>query len=233
MEWLSMYPTTPRYGRATSSGATANGAGAQPAGIDLPGRDATNSIDRRGEMRESHGRPDQCGGAGAGNGLRPASWWVSSAARHGERTGSRLLSTRWRRPGSRVTGEGITGGTPAGVDAFHDGSRQATRYRRGRVLLAGNAAHTAGMPVGGQAINLGLQDAVNLGWKLAAAVRGGEAVDVLDSYHEERHPVGARVLQNTMAQVALAPYRRTQPGSPGHPARSTGDGRAAVGGSPG
>jgi hypothetical protein len=103
---------------------------------------------------------------------------------------------------ARVTGEDIGGGTPLWVDAFDDTSRQVTRYRQGRVLLAGDAAHVP-MPVGGQAVNLGLQDAANLGWKLAAAARGWAPDGLLDSYHDERHPVGRRTLCAIEAQTLL------------------------------
>jgi 3-(3-hydroxy-phenyl)propionate hydroxylase len=85
---------------------------------------------------------------------------------------------------------------------FTDNTRQAAAYRKGRVLLAGDAAHVHA-PLGGQGLNTGVQDAVNLGWKLAQVVKGTSPQSLLDTYHEERHPVGARVLQNTMAQVAL------------------------------
>ncbi|MCI3279332.1 SDR family NAD(P)-dependent oxidoreductase, partial [Streptomyces cylindrosporus] len=102
----------------------------------------------------------------------------------------------------RVTGEDIGAGTPLWVNAFGDASRQATAYRRGPLLLAGDAAHRQ-MPIGGQALNLGLQDAVNLGWKLAAQVTGRAPEGLLDSYHAERHPVGARVLGNIAAQARL------------------------------
>lgn len=85
---------------------------------------------------------------------------------------------------------------------FTDASRQAATYRKGRVLLAGDAAHIHS-PVGGQGLNTGVQDAVNLGWKLAQVVHGTAPADLLDSYHAERHPVGARVLRNTMALTAL------------------------------
>lgn len=85
---------------------------------------------------------------------------------------------------------------------FSDASRQVERYRCGRVLLAGDAAHVH-TPMGGQGLNLGLQDAFNLGWKLAAEVQGRAPEGLLDTYHTERHPVGARVLQNTRAQAAL------------------------------
>jgi 3-(3-hydroxy-phenyl)propionate hydroxylase len=85
---------------------------------------------------------------------------------------------------------------------FTDNTRQAVSYREGRVLLAGDAAHVH-PPLGGQGLNIGVQDAVNLGWKLAQVVKGTSPPSLLDTYHEERHPVGARVLQTTMAQVAL------------------------------
>jgi hypothetical protein len=85
---------------------------------------------------------------------------------------------------------------------FTDNARQATTYRLGRVLLAGDAAHVHS-PFGGQGLNLGILDSVNLGWKLAAVVRGRAPAELLDTYTAERHPVAARVLANTRAQVAL------------------------------
>ncbi|MGK5530979.1 FAD-dependent monooxygenase [Streptomyces sp. URMC 129] len=103
---------------------------------------------------------------------------------------------------SRVTGEDISGGTPIWVNAFGNTTRLAARYRQGRLLLAGDAAHRQ-MPVGGQALNLGLQDAVNLGWKLAAEVTGRASAGLLDTYHTERHAVGERVLGNIEAQALL------------------------------
>jgi 3-(3-hydroxy-phenyl)propionate hydroxylase len=92
--------------------------------------------------------------------------------------------------------------SPSWISRFTDACRQAASYRRGRVLLAGDAAHIH-PPQGGQGLNTGVQDAVNLGWKLAQVVDGTSPASLLDSYHDERHPVGARVLHNTMAQVAL------------------------------
>jgi 2-polyprenyl-6-methoxyphenol hydroxylase-like FAD-dependent oxidoreductase len=103
---------------------------------------------------------------------------------------------------AEITGEDLRGGKLIWADAFGDTCRQATQYRRGRLLLAGDAAHRM-MPVGGQALNLGLQDAANLGWKLAAQVNGWAPPGLLDSYHTERHPVGARVLANVEAQKLL------------------------------
>ncbi|MBP5865752.1 rifampin monooxygenase [Streptomyces scabiei] len=92
--------------------------------------------------------------------------------------------------------------SPRRLSRFGDATRQAERYRVGRVLLAGDAAHIH-PPTGGQGLNLGVQDAFNLGWKLAAAVNGWAPEGLLDSYHAERHPVAARVLANTRAQMAL------------------------------
>ena len=88
------------------------------------------------------------------------------------------------------------------ISRFTDMTRQAASYRDRRVLLAGDAAHVHS-PVGGQGLNTGVQDAVNLGWKLAQAVNRTSPESLLDSYHAERHPVAARVLRNTMAQTAL------------------------------
>jgi bifunctional hydroxylase/dehydrase len=102
----------------------------------------------------------------------------------------------------RLTGESIHGGRALWVSSFTDATRQVTQYRRGRVLLAGDAAHIH-LPAGGQGLSVGVQDAVNLGWKLAASVRGWAPAGLLDSYHGERHPVGARVLRNTRAQGIL------------------------------
>jgi 2-polyprenyl-6-methoxyphenol hydroxylase-like FAD-dependent oxidoreductase len=92
--------------------------------------------------------------------------------------------------------------SPTWISRFTDMSRQAATYRDRRVLLAGDAAHVHS-PVGGQGLNTGVQDAVNLGWKLAQVVKKTSPESLLDTYHAERHPVGARVLRNTMAQVAL------------------------------
>jgi 2-polyprenyl-6-methoxyphenol hydroxylase-like FAD-dependent oxidoreductase len=89
------------------------------------------------------------------------------------------------------------------ISRFTDMTRQAASYRAGRVLLAGDAAHVH-PPHGGQGLNTGVQDAVNLGWKLAQVVNKTSPESLLDTYHAERHPVGARVLHNTMTQVALS-----------------------------
>jgi 2-polyprenyl-6-methoxyphenol hydroxylase-like FAD-dependent oxidoreductase len=92
--------------------------------------------------------------------------------------------------------------SPTWISRFTDTTRQAVAYRAGRVLLAGDAAHVH-YPAGGQGLSLGVQDAVNLGWKLAQVVKGTSQESLLDTYHAERHPVGARALQHTMAQGAL------------------------------
>jgi 3-(3-hydroxy-phenyl)propionate hydroxylase len=92
--------------------------------------------------------------------------------------------------------------SPTSISRFTDMARQAASYRKGRVLLAGDAAHVH-YPSGGQGLNIGVQDAMNLGWKLAQVVNRTSPESLLDSYHAERHPVAARVLRNTMAQVAL------------------------------
>ncbi len=91
---------------------------------------------------------------------------------------------------------------PTWISRFTDMTRQAAAYRAGRVLLAGDSAHVH-YPAGGQGLSLGLQDAVNLGWKLAQVVNGTSPEGLLDTYHDERHPVAARALRHTMAQGVL------------------------------
>ncbi|HEX5459844.1 MAG TPA: FAD-dependent monooxygenase [Steroidobacteraceae bacterium] len=88
------------------------------------------------------------------------------------------------------------------ISRFTDAARQAAAYRKGRVLLAGDAAHVH-PPDGGQGLQTGVQDAVNLGWKLAQVIKGTSPESLLDTYHAERHPVAARVLRNTLASVVL------------------------------
>lgn len=177
------------------------------AGIGFPGADATRELlaadvggidvpDRRFERHErglavANRRPDgitrvmvhEFGRAAAARGKGPEFAEVAEV---------------WE----RVTGEAISAGEPVWVHAFRNARRLAARYRSGRVLLAGDAAH-AQLPVGGQALNLGLQDAANLGWKLAAQIRGWAPDGLLDSYHEERHDVGRRVLADIEAQATL------------------------------
>ncbi|BCJ48432.1 FAD-dependent oxidoreductase [Actinoplanes ianthinogenes] len=102
----------------------------------------------------------------------------------------------------RVSGTDVTVTGVRLASSFTDRAKQASAYRRGRVLLAGDAAHIHS-PLGGQGLNLGIGDAMNLGWKLASVVRGSAAEGLLDSYTAERHPVGARVLDWSRAQVAV------------------------------
>jgi FAD binding domain/Aromatic-ring hydroxylase, C-terminal len=92
--------------------------------------------------------------------------------------------------------------SPTWISRFTDMTRQAASYRKGRVLLAGDAAHVH-HPIGGQGLNTGVQDAMNLGWKLAQVVNQTSPDSILDTYHDERHPIAARVLRNTLAQIAL------------------------------
>jgi 2-polyprenyl-6-methoxyphenol hydroxylase-like FAD-dependent oxidoreductase len=102
----------------------------------------------------------------------------------------------------RVSGTDVTVTALSFASTWTDRSHQATTYRKGRVLLAGDAAHIHS-PLGGQGLNLGLGDAMNLGWKLAATLRGDAPECLLDSYTTERHPIGARILDWTRAQVAV------------------------------
>ncbi|HXV91747.1 MAG TPA: FAD-dependent monooxygenase, partial [Pseudonocardia sp.] len=114
----------------------------------------------------------------------------------------------FRRQLRAVAGTDFGVHSPRWLSRFGDATRLAERYRTGRVLLAGDAAHIH-PPTGGQGLNLGIQDAFNLGWKLAAEVHGWAPEGLLDSYHTERHPVAADVLDNTRAQMELL---STEPG---------------------
>jgi 2-polyprenyl-6-methoxyphenol hydroxylase-like FAD-dependent oxidoreductase len=102
----------------------------------------------------------------------------------------------------RISGIDVTIDTLHIATTWTDRARQATHYRNGRILLAGDAAHIHA-PLGGRGLNLGIGDAMNLGWKLAATIHGEAADALLDSYHAERHPVGERVLDWSRAQVAV------------------------------
>jgi 2-polyprenyl-6-methoxyphenol hydroxylase-like FAD-dependent oxidoreductase len=102
----------------------------------------------------------------------------------------------------KLAGTDFGAHSPRWLSRFGDATRLADRYRTGRVLLAGDAAHIH-PPMGGQGLNLGIQDAFNLGWKLAAEINGWAPEGLLDSYHTERRPVAADVLDNTRAQVEL------------------------------
>ena len=116
-----------------------------------------------------------------------------------------------RATAERITGVPVTTGTPRWLARWNVSTRQADRYRAGRVFLAGDAAHVH-FPLGGQALSTGIEDAVNLGWKLAADLHGWAPSGLLDTYHKERHPVGARACLTTRAQVAmLYPLDTVQP----------------------
>jgi bifunctional hydroxylase/dehydrase len=118
--------------------------------------------------------------------------------RRTEPLGFAEVSAAW----TRLTGEDISYAEPVWLSSFGDATRQVSEYRRGRVLLAGDAAHIH-LPAGGLGMNTSIQDSVNLGWKLAAVVHGWAPPDLLDTYHSERHAVGARLLMNTQAQGLL------------------------------
>ena len=176
------------------------------AGIDFPGWDPTASyLIAQVEMDEEPeiGMRPEGGGIGPVNreeGGNP--YGVVLLEKQIEHTSEPTLQyLRETLIGAYGTDFGVH--TPTWISRFTDMTRQAASYRQGRVLLAGDAAHVHG-PQGGQGLNTGVQDAVNLGWKLAQVVNKTSPESLLDTYHAERHPVGARVLQNTMAQVALA-----------------------------
>ncbi|MUL63487.1 hypothetical protein BOO86_03350 [Mycobacterium sp. CBMA 234] len=103
---------------------------------------------------------------------------------------------------ARIAGTDLQIGKTAWISHFGNTTRQATQYRNDRIFLVGDAAHIH-FPTGGVGLNLGLQDAANLGWKLGYALRGHISADDLDSYHAERHPVGATVLESSLSQTAL------------------------------
>ncbi|MDP2305035.1 MAG: FAD-dependent monooxygenase [Pseudomonadota bacterium] len=146
-------------------------------------------------------------------GLRHDAFGVHSLSRLGDAGPVRVLVTERQlgpsgEPTLRELGEALIAvyGTDFGVHAptsisrFTDAARQAAAYREGRVLLAGDAAHVH-HPAGGQGLNIGVHDAVNLGWKLAQVVKGTSPESLLDTYQSERHPVAARVLRNALAQT--------------------------------
>ncbi|WP_067828475.1 FAD-dependent monooxygenase [Nocardia inohanensis] len=116
--------------------------------------------------------------------------------------GTELTFDEFRTHFTELAGTDFGMHSPRWVTHYGDAARQADRYRSGRVFLAGDAAHIH-YPAGGQGQNLGIQDAVNLGWKLAAVLNGNAADTLLDTYESERHPIAARVLKNTRAQTAL------------------------------
>lgn len=102
----------------------------------------------------------------------------------------------------KLTGESLHGGRARWISSFTDSARLAERYRQGRILLCGDSTHIH-LPAGAQGLSVGVQDAVNLGWKLAGVVNGWAQPELLDTYHTERHPVGQKLLRNTRAQGLL------------------------------
>jgi len=170
------------------------------AGIEFAGWDPTTCwIHAEVEMTET---PEF--GLRGGGGIGPAEEGrvgVTLIEPEGNRTDEPTLEDL-RAALIRVDGTDHGAHSPRFIARFTDMTRQAAAYRSGRVLIAGDAAHVHA-PIGGQGLNLGVQDAVNLGWKLAQVIRGTSPVSLLDSYHAERHPVAARVLRNTRAQRAL------------------------------
>ena len=177
------------------------------AGIDFTGLDPSTSwmiaeveMDDEPEIgfrRDSAGRQHALGRRQDGEPIR-----VVITERHVEQTGEPSMA-ELREALVAVYGTDYGLRSTNWISRFTDMTRQAAAYRHGRVLLAGDAAHVH-PPHGGQGLNTGVQDAVNLGWKLAQVVNETSPESLLDTYHAERHPVGARVLRNTMAQVALS-----------------------------
>jgi 2-polyprenyl-6-methoxyphenol hydroxylase-like FAD-dependent oxidoreductase len=174
------------------------------AGIEFPGWDPTvSSLIAEAEVREEPEwgmRHDENGTQAIGKledgraGIVISERYAGQPAEPTLRDLSRALV--------RVWGTDFGVHSPTWLSRFTDMTRQAASYREGRVLLAGDAGHVH-YPVGGQGLNIGVQDAVNLGWKLAQVVRGTSHDALLDTYQAERHPVAARVLQTTMAATAL------------------------------
>ncbi|OBG32876.1 hypothetical protein A5673_24380 [Mycobacterium sp. E3198] len=176
-------------------------------GIDFPGWDPTTSYLLAEVQMAGDGEPEW--------GIRHDALGVHSLSTAGDHGRARVMVTERQvgaagEPTLRELSEALVAvyGTdwgihsPTWISRFTDMARQAASYRAGRVLLAGDAAHVH-HPIGGQGLNTGVQDAVNLGWKLAQVVKGISPDVLLDSYHAERHPVGARVLRNAMAQMTL------------------------------
>ena len=175
------------------------------AGIDFPGWDATRS-NLIAEVEVTEEPP---------SGMRTDAVGVHALHRMEDGKTVRVVTTEQRlEPGSEPTlrdlndaliavyGTDFGVHSPTWISRFTDMTRQAAAYRAGRVLLAGDSAHVH-YPAGGQGLSLGVQDAVNLGWKLAQVVKGISSESLLDTYQVERHPVGARALQHSMAQTAL------------------------------
>ena len=175
------------------------------AGIEFPGWDpSVSSLIAEAEMSEEPEwglRRDEKGQHGIGK-LDDGRVRVVVRERAGGQTSEPTLADLSRALVA-VWGPDFGVHSPTWIASFTDMTRQAASYRQGRVLIAGDAAHVH-YPIGGQGLNIGVQDAVNLGWKLANVVKGVSPESLLDTYHAERHPVAARVLQTTMAATALS-----------------------------
>jgi bifunctional hydroxylase/dehydrase len=178
------------------------------AGFDFPGSDATTELflaDLRGVDLDPKTTGDVSAGGMVMVGKLPNGITRVIVGEHGapprKRTGPPAfdeVADAWK----RLTDIDISHAEPVWVSAFTDAARQVTEYRRGRTLLAGDAAHVH-LPAGGQGMNVSVQDSVNLAWKLAAVVRGTASQSLVDSYHTERHEVGRQLLLNTQAQSQL------------------------------
>lgn len=183
------------------------------AGIDFPGLDpSTSYLLAEVDMSETPqvGMRPEGGGIGPVNiGSAGGPYRVVLKERHIDAEGEPTLE-QVREALIASYGSDFGVHSPTWISRFTDMSRQAATYRKGRVLLAGDAAHVH-PPQGGQGLNTGVQDAFNLGWKLAQVVRDQSPESLLDTYHSERHPVAARVLHNTQAQVALGTFDDRHP----------------------
>lgn len=175
------------------------------AGIDFPGFDASSSyLIAELEMTEAPplGMRPEGGGIGPANpGADGGPYRFALREARTDNEGTPTLDDA-RAILVEKFGNDFGAHSPTWVSRFTDASRQAANYRSGRVFVAGDAAHIHG-PMGGQGLNVGLQDAVNLGWKLAQVVKDEASDALLDTYNAERHPIAARVIHNTMAQAAL------------------------------
>ena len=202
---MSSWPTASRCGRSTSSAATEDAASSEAAGIDFPGWDPTRS-NLIAEVEVTEEPPPGVRHDEAGvHGLHPMEDGTTFRVVVTERQlGPSTEPTLRELSDALIAVFGTDFGvhSPTWISRFTDMTRQAAAYRVGRVLLAGDSAHVH-YPAGGQGLSLGVQDAVNLGWKLAQVVNGTSPESLLDTYQAERHPVAARALQHTMAQAAL------------------------------
>ncbi|MCP2163584.1 FAD-dependent monooxygenase [Goodfellowiella coeruleoviolacea] len=178
------------------------------AGIDFPGTDATvygflGDVVLDTPLPHGASWYSEHGGAMATPPLPDGRHrLVGAVAAQPDRPGTELTLAELRDKMSRIAGVDLGLRDPSWLSRFGNATRQAASYRRGRVLLAGDAAHMH-FPTGGVGLNVGVQDAMNLGWKLAAVLTGRAEERLLDTYHAERHPVGAALLANTLAQTAL------------------------------